>query len=162
MLEETYHKFKKQLKDKKTSNDNLPEIVYNSDKQVHHICSYNHYRIKDDEVKVGLTHNDVYNTDELTHEFEYGLFEDIIKSKQLMADLKQIDEHKETLKEQMNQEFDYFPMEQFKDAGIVINDKDPELKLATQAELYTLEQQVLQKQQQERCASTVSHVQNTT
>ena len=45
----------------------------------------------------------------------------------------------------MNQEFDYFPMEQFKDAGIVINDKDPELKLAAQAELYTLEQQVLQQ-----------------
>ena len=59
----------------------------------------------------------------------------------------------------MNQEFDYFPMEQFKDAGIVINDKDPELKLATQAELYTLEQQVLQQQQQEKHAPTVSHVQ---
>ena len=39
MLEETYDKFKKQLKDKKTGNDNLPEIVYNSDEQVHHICS---------------------------------------------------------------------------------------------------------------------------
>ena len=147
MLEETYDKFKKQLKDIKTSNDNLSEIVYNSDQQVHHICSYNHYCIKDDEVKLGLTHNDVYNTDELTHEFEYGLFEVIIKSEQLMADLKQIDEHEETPKEQMNQEFDYFPMEEFKDAGIVINDKDPELKLATQAELYTLEQQVLQQQQ---------------
>ena len=98
MLEETYDKFKKQLKDKKTGNDNLPEIVYNSDQKVHHICSYNHYHIKDDEVKSGLTHNDIYNTDELTHEFEYGLFEDIIKSEQLMADLKQIDEHEETLK----------------------------------------------------------------
>ena len=118
-------------------------------------------RIKDDEVKLGLTHNDIYNTDELTHEFEYGLFEDIIKSEQLMADLKQIDEHEETLKEQMNQEFDYFPIEQFKDAGIVINDKEPELKLATQAELYTLEQQMLQQQQQNKCASTVSHVTNT-
>ena len=124
---------------------------------MHHICSYNHFCIKDDEVKSGLTHNDVYNTDELTHEFEYGLFEDIIKSEQLMADLKQIDEHKETLKEQINQEFDYFPMKEFKDAGIVINDKNPELKLATQAELYTLEQQVLQQQQQEKCVSTVSH-----
>ena len=50
-------------------------------------------------------------------------------------------------------------MEEFKDAGIVINDKDPELKLATQAELYTLEQQVLQLQQQEKRASTVSHMQ---
>ena len=158
MLEETYDKFKKQLKDKKTGNDNLPEIVYNSDQQVHHICSYNHYRIKDDEVKSGLNHNDVYNTDELTHEFEYGLFEDIIKSEQLMVHLKQIDEHEETLKEQMNQEFDYFPMEEFKDAGIIPNNKDPELKLATQAELYTLEQQVLQQQQEKR-TSTVSHMQ---
>ena len=158
MLEETYDKFKKQLKDEKTSNNNLPEIVYNSDQQVHHICSYNHYCIKDDEVKSGLTHNDIYHTDELTHEFEYGLFEDIVKSKQLMADLKQIDEHEETLKEQMNQEFDYFPMEQFKDAGIVINDKDTELKLVAQAELYILEQQVLQQQQQDKRTSTVSHV----
>ena len=76
-----------------------------------------------------------------------------------MADLTQIDEYEETLKEQMNQEFDYFPIEEFKDAGVVINDKDPELKLATQAELYTLEQQALQQQQQEKSAPTVSHVQ---
>ena len=69
MLEETYDKFKKQLKAKKTSYDNLPEIVYNSDQQLHHICSYNHYRIKDDEIKSGLIDNDVYNTEELTHEF---------------------------------------------------------------------------------------------
>ena len=54
MLEETYDKFKKQLKDKKIGNDNLPEIVYNSEQQVHHICSYNHYRIKDDEVNWDL------------------------------------------------------------------------------------------------------------
>ena len=84
----------------------------------------------------------------------------LLKSEQLMADLKQMDEHEETLKEQMNQEFDYFPMEEFKDAGIIANNKDPELKLAAQAELYTLEQQVLQQQQQEKCVSTVSHMQN--
>ena len=158
MLEETYDKFKMQLKAKKTGNDNLPEIVYNSDQQVHHICSYNHYRIKDDEVKLGLIHNDVYNTDELTYEFEYGLSEDIIKSEQLMADLKQIDEYEETLKEQMNAEFDNFPMEEFKDAGVVSNDNDPELKLAAQAELFTLEQQVLQQQQHEKHTPTVSHM----
>ena len=160
MLEETYDKFKMQLKAKKTSNDNLPEIVYNSDQQVHHICSYNYYRIKDDDTKLRLLHNDVYNTDELTHEFEYGLFEDIVKSEQLIADLKLIDEYKETLKEQTNEEFDYFPMEEFKDAGVVHNNKDPELKLAAQAELYTLEQQVLQQQQQEKHVPPVSHVQN--
>ena len=137
----------------------LPEIVYNSDQQVHHICSYNHYQNKDDEVKTGLIHNDIYNTDELTYEFQYGLFEDIIKSKQLMADLKQIDEYEETLKEKMNDEFDHFPMEEFKDAGVVSNNNDPELKLAAQAELFTLEQQVLQQQQHEKHAPTVSHVQ---
>ena len=70
---------------------------------------------------MGFIHNDVYNTDELTHEFEYGLLEDIIKSEQLMADLKQINEYEESLKEQMNQEFDNFPMEEFKDAGVVTN-----------------------------------------
>ena len=158
MLEETYDKFKMQLKAKKTGNDKLPEIVYNSDKQVHHICSYNNYRIKDDDVKTGLIHNDIYNTIELTHEFDYGLFEDKIKSKQLMADLKQIDEYKDTLKEQMNQEFDNFPMEEFKDAGVVSNEHDPDLKLAANAELFTIKQQVLQQQQLEKRASSVSHV----
>ena len=49
-------------------------------------------------------------------------------------------------------------MEEFKDAGIVINNEDPELKLAAQAELYILEQQVLQHQQQEKHAPIVSHV----
>ena len=158
MLEETYDKFKMQLKAKRTGNYNLPEIVYNSDEQVHHICSYNHYHIQDDEVKSGLIHNDVYNTDELTHEFEYGLIEDIVKSEQLMADLKQIDKYEEIFQEQRNEEFDFFPMEEFKVAGVVNNDKDPKLKLATQAELYTLEQQVLQQQQQEKCAPQVSHM----
>ena len=132
--------------------------MYNSDQQLHHICSYNHYRIKDDEIKSRLIHNDVYNTDELTHEFEYGLFEDIVKSKQLMADLKQTDEYGETLKEQRNEEFNFFPIEEFKEAGVVDNDKDPELQLAAQAQLYTLEQQVLHQQPQEKHAQTVSHL----
>ena len=68
------------------------QVVQTSYEQVHYICSYNHYPVKGDDVKLGLIHNDVYNTDELTHEFEYGLF-DIIKSEQLMADLKHIDEY---------------------------------------------------------------------
>ena len=158
MLEETYNKFKMQLKAKKTSNYKLPEIVYNSDEQVHHICSYNHYRIKDDDVKTGLIHNDVYNTDELTHEFEYGLFEDIIKSEQLMADLKQIDEYEVNLNEQMNQEFDNFPMEEFKDAGVVTNHNDPKLKSAADAELFIIEQKVLQQQPLDKHTPPVSHV----
>ena len=102
MLAETYEKFKSQLKVKKTGNEQLPEVVQTSDKQVHYICSYNHYPIKDDDVKMGLIHNDVYNADELTHEFEYGLFEDIIKSEQLMADWKQIDEYEASIQEQLN------------------------------------------------------------
>ena len=138
-----------QLQNKKTSNDNLPEIVYNSDEQVHHICSYNHYRVKDNDGKMGLIHNDVYNTDELTHEFKYGLFEDVVKSEQLMADLKQIDEYEETHKEQMNQEFDNFPIEEFKDAGVVSNKNDPKLNSAAGAELFKIEQEVLQQQQHE-------------
>ena len=97
-------------------------------------------------LKAGLIHNDIYNTDELTHKFEYSLFEDIIKSEQLMADLKQINEYEENLHEQMNQEFDNFPMEEFKDAGVVTNQNDPELKSAADAELFTIEQKVLQQQ----------------
>ena len=97
MLAETYEKFKSQLKAQKTGNEQLPEVVQTSDEQVHYICSYNHYPVKGDDIKSGLIHNDIYNTDELTHEFEYGLFKDIIKSEQLMADLKQIDEYEESI-----------------------------------------------------------------
>ena len=75
-----------------------------------------------------------------------------------MAELKQIDEYEETLKEQMNQEFDNFPMEEFKDAGVVSNENDPNLKLAANAELFTKEQQVLQQQQLEKRTPPVSHV----
>ena len=74
-----------------------------------------------------------------------------------MADLKQIDEYEEALKEQMNLEFDYFPMEEFKNAGIVINENDPVLKSAADAELFNIEQ-VLQQQQPEKRAPSVSHM----
>ena len=158
MLAETYEKFKLQLKAQKTSNEQLPEVVQTSDEQVHYICSYNHYPIKDDDIKSGLIHNDVYNTDELTHEFEYGLFEDIIKSKQLMADLKQIDEYEASIQEQLNNEFDYFPLKEFKNAGVIPNQNDPGLKLAADAELFEIEQQVLQQQPDEKHASKVSHM----
>ena len=113
---------------------------------------------KDDDVKRGLIHNDIYNTDELTHEFEYGLFKDIIKSEQFMADLKQIDEYEENLNEQMNQEFDNFPMEEFKDAGIVTYKNDPDLKSAADAELFTIEQKVLQQQPLDKRTPPVSHM----
>ena len=113
MLEETYEKFKLQLKSKKSSTEQLPEIVNTSDAQMHHICSYNHYRVKDSDIKTGQSHNDVYDNDELEHEFEYGLFEDIIKSEQLMADLRQIDEVEQNLKQNQDEEFDMFPLEKF-------------------------------------------------
>ena len=106
---------------------------------------------------MGPIHNDIYNTDELTHKFEYGLFEDIVKSKQLMADLKQNDEYKKTLKEQMNQEFDNFPMEDFKEARVVSNENDPELKSAADAVLFNIEQ-VLQQQQPKKHAPPASHM----
>ena len=79
---------------------------------MHYICSYNHYLVKADDTKSGLIHNDVYNTDEFTHEFEYDLFKDIVKSEQLMADLKQIDEYEASIQEQLNNEFDYFPLKE--------------------------------------------------
>ena len=112
----------------KTTNQQLPEVVQTSDEQVHYICSYNHYPVKDDDIKSGLIHNDVYNTDELTHEFEYGLFKDIIKSEQLMADLKQIDEYEASIQEELNNEFDYFPLKEFNNAGVISNQNDPGLK----------------------------------
>ena len=125
---------------------------------MHYICSYNHYPVKDDDTKLGLIHNDVYNTDELTHEFEYGLFEDIIKSEQLMADLKQIDEYKASIQEQLNNEFDYFPLKEFNNAGVIPNENDPGLKLAADAELFEIEQQVMQQQPDEKRAPKISHV----
>ena len=125
---------------------------------MHYICSYNHYPVKDDDTKSGLIHNDVYNTDELTHEFEYGLFKDIIKSEQLMADLKQIDEYEASIQEQLNNEFDYFPLKEFNNAGVIPNENDPGLKLAADAELFEIEQQVMQQQPDEKCTPKVSHM----
>ena len=145
MLADMYEKFESQLKAKKSGNEQLPEVVLTSDEQVHYICSYNHYPVKGDDVKSGLIHNDVYNTDELTHEFEYGLFEDIIKSEQLMADLKRIDEYEASIQEKLNEEFDHFPLEEFDNAGVIHNENDPGLNLATYAELFEIEQKVLQK-----------------
>ena len=96
MLEETFDKFKKQLQSRKSVNTvDLPQIVSYNEEQVHQICSYNHYPIKnkDEEItKSGQCHNDIYEIDEIEHEFEYGIYEDVIKTEQFMADLKRIDE----------------------------------------------------------------------
>ena len=40
MLAETYEKFKSQLKARKTSNEQLPEVVQTSDEQVHYIYAH--------------------------------------------------------------------------------------------------------------------------
>ena len=160
MLEETYEKFKLQLKSRKSSTEQLPEVVYTPDAQMHHICSYNHYRLKDSEIKTGQSHNDVYDNNELTHEFEYDLFEDIVKSKQLMADLKQIDEVEKTHKEREEGEFQYFPLEHFKDAGQIVNEQDPVLREARAAELFLLEQESLQLPISQKSSKEVSHVHN--
>ena len=124
MLEETYEKFKLQLKLKKSGHEQLPKVVNTLDAQMHHICSYDHYRVKDSDIKMGQSHNDVYDTDELSHEFEYGLFEDILKSEQLMADLQEIDEEEKTLKQNQNEEFDMFPIKNFKNTGQIVNEQD--------------------------------------
>ena len=94
MLEETYIKFKKNIlpKMKKTQpNFQEPVVEYCEPEQVIDICSYNHYPIRD---KLSLKQekcnddNDIYDTSELEHEFEYGIYEDVLKTEQLMAELK--------------------------------------------------------------------------
>ena len=72
-----------------------PVVEYCEPEQVIDICSYNHYQILD---KSGPKHEkcnhdkDIYDTSELEHEFEYGMYEDVLKTEQLMAELKRIDE----------------------------------------------------------------------
>ena len=94
MLEETYFKFKKNilLKIKKMQpNVQEPVVEYCEPDQVIDICSYNHYPVidKSSEKQVQCNdNNDIYDTSELEHEFEYGIYEDVLKTEQLMAELK--------------------------------------------------------------------------
>ena len=119
MLEETYDKFKQQLLAKKTGNVQMPEIVQIADEQVHHLCSYNHYYVKNDNLldRQGHNHNDIYDTDEMTHEYEYGIYEDVIKTEQLMADIRRIDDEEKATAEKFNEDFENFPLSEFKHAG---------------------------------------------
>ena len=100
MLEETYFKFKKNilLKMKKMQpNFQEPVVEYCEPDQVIDICSYNHYPVLDKSNQKQEQHNDgndIYDTSELEHEFEYRIYEDVFKTEQLMADLKRIDEAK--------------------------------------------------------------------
>ena len=64
MLKETYEKFKQQLLARKTGDIQLPDVVQIADEQVHHLCSYNHYYVKnEDTIEIqGQYHNDIYDT----------------------------------------------------------------------------------------------------
>ena len=150
MLEETYFKFKKNIlpKMKKMQpNFQEPVVEYCEPDQVIDICSYNHYPVLDKSSQKQEQHNDdndVYDTSELEHEFKYGIYEDVFKTEQLMAELKRIDEAEKENKKLRDVQFDNFPLEQFSEAGKVANEGDPHLKVAADTELYDLEKRAIQ------------------
>ena len=150
MLEETYLKFKKNIlpKMKKMQpNFQEPVVEYCEPDQVIDICSYNHYPVLDKSSQKQEQHNDdndIYDTSELEHEFEYGIYEDVFKTEQLMAKLKRIDEAEKENKKLRDVQFEDFPLEQFSDAGRVANEGDPQLKAAADMELYDLEKRAIQ------------------
>ena len=150
MLEETYFKFKKNIlpKMKKMQpNFQEPVVEYCEPDQVIDICSYNHYPVFDKTNEGQEQHNndnDIYDTSELEHKFEYGIYEDVFKTEQLMAKSKRIDEAEQENKKLRDLEFKDFPLEQFSDAGRVANEGDPHLKAADNTELYDLEMCTIQ------------------
>ena len=150
MLEETYFKFKKNIlpKMKKMQpNFQEPVVEYCEPDQVIDICSYNHYPVLDKSSQKQEQHNDdndIYNTSELEHEYEYRIYEDVFKTEQLMAELKRIDEAKKENKKLRDVQFEDFPLEQFSDAGRVANEGNPQLKAAADTELYDLEKCAIQ------------------
>ena len=124
-----------------------PVPEYCEPEQVIDICSYNHYPVLDKSSQKQEKHNDdkdIYDTSELEHEFKYGIYEDVLKTEQLMAKLKQIDEAEKENKQLRDVQFDDFPLEQFSDAGRVANKGDPKLKVAADTELYELEKHAIQ------------------
>ena len=150
MLEETYLKFKKNilLKMKKMQpNFQEPVVEYCEPEQVIDICSYNHYPILDKSSQKQSNSNDdkdIYDTSELEHEFEYGIYEDVLKTEQIMAELKRIDEAENENQKSRDVHFGDFPLEQFSDAGKVANEGDPQLKAAADTELYEIEKRAIQ------------------
>ena len=124
-----------------------PVVEYCEPDQVIDICSYNHYPVREKSSQKQEQHNDdndIYDTSELEHEFEYGIYEDVFKTEQLMAELKRIDEAEKENKKLRDVHFEDFPLEQFSDAGRVANDGDPQLKAAANTELYDLEKCAIQ------------------
>ena len=150
MLEETYFKFKKNIlpKMKKMQpNFQEPVVEYCQPDEVIDICSYNHYPVLDKSSQKQEQHNDdndIYDTSELEHKFEYGIYEDVFKTEQLMAELKRIDEAEKENKKLRDFQFEDFPLEQFSDAGRVAHEGDPQLKAAADTELYDLEKRAIQ------------------
>ena len=150
MLEETYFKFKKNILPKmKKSQPNFqePVVEYCEPDQVINICSYNHYPVLDkssQRQEQQNADNDIYDTSELEHEFEYRIYEDVFKTEQLMAKLKRIDEAEKENKKLRDVQFEDFPLEQFSEAGKVANEGDPHLKAAADTELYDLEKRAIQ------------------
>ena len=150
MLEETYFKFKKNILPKmKKMQPNFQEPVdeYCEPDQVIDIYSYNHYLVIDKTNEGQKQHNDdndIYDTSELEHEFEYGIYEDVFKTEELMAELKCIDEAENKSKKLRDLEFRDFPLEQFSDTGKVANKGDSHLKAAADTELYDLEKRAIQ------------------
>ena len=146
MLEETYFKFKKNILPKmKMMQPNFqePEVEYCEPDQV----IDNHYLVLNKSNQKQEQHNDdndIYDTSELEHEFKYGIYEDVFKTEQLMADLKRIDEAEKENKKLRDVQFEDFPLEQFSDAGRVANEGDPHLKAAADTELYDLEKHTIQ------------------
>ena len=124
-----------------------PVVEYCEPEQVIDICSYNHYPILDKSSQKQCNSNDdkdIYDTSELEHEFEYGIYEDVLKTEQLMAELKRIDEAENENKKSRDVHFGDFPLEQFSDAGKVANEGDPQLKAAADTELYEIEKRAIQ------------------
>ena len=119
MLEETYFKFKKNILPKMKQmqpNFQEPVVEYCEPEQVIDICSYNHYPVLDKSSQKHEKHNDdkdIYDTSELEHEFKYAIYEDVLKTEQLMAELKRIDEAEKESKTLRDVHFGDFPLEQF-------------------------------------------------
>ena len=96
-----------------------PVVEYCEPDQVIDICSYIHYPVLDKTNETQEQHNDdndIYDTSELEHEFEYGIYEDVFKTEQLMAEL--IDEAKQENKKLRDLEFKDFPLEHFSDTEL--------------------------------------------
>ena len=124
-----------------------PVVEYCEPDQVIDICSYNHYPVLDkssQKQEECNDDNDIYDTSELEHEFEYGIYEDVLKTEQLMAELKRSDEAENENKKLRDLQFGGFPLEQFSDAGKVANEGDSHLKAAADTELYDSEKRAIQ------------------